>query len=57
MPEIATVAGVGRTTLHRYFADRETLIHEAERCRPPDPGGGARHEGHGGSCLHVGSFG
>jgi AcrR family transcriptional regulator len=29
MPEIATVAGVGRTTLHRYFADRETLIHEA----------------------------
>jgi AcrR family transcriptional regulator len=29
MPEIATVAGVGRTTLHRYFADRETLIYEA----------------------------
>jgi AcrR family transcriptional regulator len=29
MPEIATVAGVGRTTLHRYFADRETLIHAA----------------------------
>jgi AcrR family transcriptional regulator len=29
MPEIANVAGVGRTTLHRYFADRETLIYEA----------------------------
>ncbi|MBB3600674.1 AcrR family transcriptional regulator [Mycolicibacterium sp. BK556] len=29
MPEIAAAAGVGRTTLHRYFADRETLIHEA----------------------------
>jgi AcrR family transcriptional regulator len=29
MPEIATVAGVGRTTLHRYFADRDTLIYEA----------------------------
>ena len=28
MPEIASAAGVGRTTLHRYFADRETLIHE-----------------------------
>ncbi|WP_231122684.1 TetR family transcriptional regulator [Mycobacterium colombiense] len=28
MPEIATVAGVGRTTLHCYFADRETLIYE-----------------------------
>src|SRR5204863_3405632 len=25
--------------------------------RPPDPGGGARHEGHRGGCLHVGSFG
>jgi AcrR family transcriptional regulator len=29
LPEIATVARVGRTTLHRYFADRETLIYEA----------------------------
>ncbi|HEX3547693.1 MAG TPA: TetR/AcrR family transcriptional regulator [Mycobacterium sp.] len=29
LPEIATAAGVGRTTLHRYFADRETLIYEA----------------------------
>ena len=29
MPEIAAEAGVGRTTLHRYFADRETLIYEA----------------------------
>lgn len=29
MPAIATAAGVGRTTLHRYFADRETLIYEA----------------------------
>lgn len=29
MPEIAAAAGVGRTTLHRYFADRETLIYEA----------------------------
>ena len=29
MPEIATAAGVGRTTLHRYFADRATLIYEA----------------------------
>jgi AcrR family transcriptional regulator len=28
MPEIASVAGVGRTTLHRYFADRESLIYE-----------------------------
>lgn len=27
MPEIAEAAGVGRTTLHRYFPDRETLIH------------------------------
>jgi AcrR family transcriptional regulator len=29
LPEIATEAGVGRTTVHRYFADRETLIYEA----------------------------
>jgi AcrR family transcriptional regulator len=29
MPEIAALAGVGRTTLHRYFADRETLVYEA----------------------------
>lgn len=29
MPEIAEAAGVGRTTLHRYFADREGLIYAA----------------------------
>jgi AcrR family transcriptional regulator len=29
LPEIATAAGVGRTTLHRYFADRERLVYEA----------------------------
>jgi AcrR family transcriptional regulator len=29
LPEIANAAGVGRTTLHRYFADRERLISEA----------------------------
>ncbi len=29
IPDIATSAGVGRTTVHRYFADRETLIYEA----------------------------
>jgi AcrR family transcriptional regulator len=29
LPDIATAAGVGRTTLHRYFADRETLIYQA----------------------------
>ncbi len=29
MPEIAAAAGVGRTTLHRYFADRERLIYES----------------------------
>jgi AcrR family transcriptional regulator len=26
LPDIAEAAGVGRTTLHRYFADRETLL-------------------------------
>jgi AcrR family transcriptional regulator len=29
IPEIATAAGVGRTTVHRYFPDRETLIYQA----------------------------
>ena len=29
MPDIAAAAGVGRTTLHRYFADRERLVYEA----------------------------
>ncbi|HZC09115.1 MAG TPA: helix-turn-helix domain-containing protein, partial [Mycobacterium sp.] len=29
LPDIADAAGVGRTTLHRYFADRERLIQEA----------------------------
>jgi AcrR family transcriptional regulator len=29
LSDIANAAGVGRTTLHRYFADRERLIHEA----------------------------
>jgi AcrR family transcriptional regulator len=29
LPDIANAAGVGRTTVHRYFADRERLIHEA----------------------------
>jgi AcrR family transcriptional regulator len=29
MPEIAEAAAVGRTTVHRYFADRETLIRAA----------------------------
>jgi AcrR family transcriptional regulator len=29
LPEIAAAAGVGRTTLHRYFPDRDTLIHAA----------------------------
>lgn len=29
LPDIARAAGVGRTTVHRYFADRDTLIHEA----------------------------
>jgi AcrR family transcriptional regulator len=27
LPAIADAAGVGRTTLHRYFPDRESLIH------------------------------
>jgi AcrR family transcriptional regulator len=27
LPDIATAADVGRTTIHRYFPDRETLIH------------------------------
>jgi len=29
LPEIAEAADVGRTTLHRYFPDRETLINTA----------------------------
>jgi AcrR family transcriptional regulator len=29
MPEIAEAAAVGRTTVHRYFADRNTLIRAA----------------------------
>jgi AcrR family transcriptional regulator len=29
LPEIGAAAGVGRTTLHRYFADRERLVYEA----------------------------
>jgi AcrR family transcriptional regulator len=29
LPEIAKAAGVGRTTLHRYFPDRDTLIKAA----------------------------
>ncbi|HXO49750.1 MAG TPA: TetR family transcriptional regulator [Mycobacterium sp.] len=29
LPDIAASAGVSRTTLHRYFADRETLVYEA----------------------------
>lgn len=28
LPEIAAAAGVGRSTLHRYFADRDLLIHQ-----------------------------
>lgn len=28
LPEIAKAAGVGRTTVHRYFPDRESLINE-----------------------------
>ena len=29
LPDIAASAGVSRTTLHRYFADGETLVDEA----------------------------
>jgi AcrR family transcriptional regulator len=29
LPEVAEAAGVGRTTLHRYFPDRDALIHAA----------------------------
>ncbi|RSM71491.1 TetR/AcrR family transcriptional regulator [Kibdelosporangium aridum] len=29
LPEIAKAAGVGRTTVHRYFPDRDTLIKAA----------------------------
>lgn len=29
LPDIAEAAGVGRTTLHRYFPDRDTLIRAA----------------------------
>nr|WP_232328403.1 TetR/AcrR family transcriptional regulator [Kibdelosporangium sp. MJ126-NF4]CEL21361.1 transcriptional regulator, TetR family [Kibdelosporangium sp. MJ126-NF4]CTQ96072.1 transcriptional regulator, TetR family [Kibdelosporangium sp. MJ126-NF4] len=29
LPQIATAAGVGRTTVHRYFPDRDTLIKAA----------------------------
>jgi AcrR family transcriptional regulator len=29
MPEIAEAAAVGRTTVHRYFADRHTLVRAA----------------------------
>ncbi|MGV0745863.1 TetR/AcrR family transcriptional regulator [Mycolicibacterium sp. XJ870] len=28
LPDIARAAGVGRTTVHRYFPDRESLINE-----------------------------
>lgn len=28
LPDIAKAAGVGRTTVHRYFPDRESLINE-----------------------------
>lgn len=31
LPDIAKAAGVGRTTVHRYFPDRECLIHETIR--------------------------
>jgi AcrR family transcriptional regulator len=29
LADISASAGVSRTTLHRYFADRETLVYEA----------------------------
>lgn len=29
LPDIARAAGVGRTTVHRYFNDRESLVREA----------------------------
>jgi AcrR family transcriptional regulator len=29
LPDVAKAAGVGRTTLHRYFPDRESLIEAA----------------------------
>lgn len=29
LPDIAGAAGVGRTTVHRYFADRERLVYAA----------------------------
>ncbi|ALG07408.1 TetR/AcrR family transcriptional regulator [Kibdelosporangium phytohabitans] len=29
LPQIAAAAGVGRTTVHRYYADRDTLIKAA----------------------------
>ncbi|MEV4147710.1 hypothetical protein AB0J40_28860 [Amycolatopsis sp. NPDC049691] len=54
---IVTAAAWGGSTLDHLLdqgADRlvaghrEAGVHEGERCRPPDPGGGARHEGHGG---------
>lgn len=30
LSDVAAAAGVGRTTVHRYFPDRETLIREAK---------------------------
>ncbi|MHC9292310.1 TetR/AcrR family transcriptional regulator [Mycobacterium sp. LTG2003] len=29
LPDIAAAAGVGRTTVHRYFPDRESLLYQA----------------------------